>query len=129
MDRSHATPVFTLQALGLADGALEPLGKLLRRESSVLKRCTMLRVFRLVLVWAVSTGAVAEVSVSPGGIVRWPGAGIDRCGQVDGVWDAVGDACWYPIDLLRAPGKDCRRLEGKVRHHWRLARFLQSRDC
>ena len=64
----------------------------------------MLRVFRLVLVWAVSTGAVAEVSVSPGGIVRWPGAGIDRCGQVDRVWDAVGDACWYPIDLLTPEG-------------------------
>ena len=63
------------------------------------------RVVLLTLASALSTAVTAQVVVSPGGIVRWPGADIDRCGRADRVWDAVADACWYPIDLLEPEGQ------------------------
>jgi murein DD-endopeptidase MepM/ murein hydrolase activator NlpD len=63
------------------------------------------RVLLLTLASTLSTAATAEVLVPPGGVVRWPGADIDRCGQADRVWDAVAGACWYPIDLLELEGK------------------------
>ena len=104
MDRYHATSGFTPRLFGIAPAALVGLDKILQKEGTVLKKCTLPRVFFLILAWAISSGATAEVSVSPGGVVRWPGAGIDRCGQAGEVWDAVGDACWYPIDLLASEG-------------------------
>ncbi|MFN7961583.1 MAG: M23 family metallopeptidase [Thermoanaerobaculia bacterium] len=38
-------------------------------------------------------------------MVRWPGSEIRACGVVGGgSWEPVAGACWYPVDLERAPG-------------------------
>jgi Peptidase family M23 len=48
--------------------------------------------------------AVAARAVSPGGVVRWSGHGIESCRLADLEWKPWADACWYPIDLLQEPG-------------------------
>jgi murein DD-endopeptidase MepM/ murein hydrolase activator NlpD len=48
--------------------------------------------------------AAAQVTVAPGSMVRWPGEGIDQCSLAERSWQAMDDACWYPIDLLTAEG-------------------------
>lgn len=70
-----------------------------------MRAATLSRVVYLGVFLVLSTTVIAEVTVSPGGIVRWPGADIDRCGQGGRVWDTVSDACWYPIDLLAPEGE------------------------
>lgn len=46
--------------------------------------------------------ATPEAIVPPGGLVRWPGEGIESCGR-DGVsWEPMAHACWYPVDLLES---------------------------
>ena len=78
-------------------------------------RC--LRVARTVALVAlsVSVGAAAtagaqaqkqgpEVSTRPGGIVRWSAPGTKRCGMAGRTWPALGETCYYPIDVLRRPG-------------------------
>jgi len=46
----------------------------------------------------------AGVTVSPGSLVRWPGEGIEKCGQGDRSWKPMAGECWYPIDLLASEG-------------------------
>jgi murein DD-endopeptidase MepM/ murein hydrolase activator NlpD len=64
---------------------------------------------------AAGAGEGAALTASPGTLVRWAGAGTDRCGMDGEVWAALGDTCWYPIDLLRPPGKAevARWLQGR----------------
>jgi len=38
--------------------------------------------------------------VPPGGLVRWPGSGIERCALGERQWPPRDGACWYPVDLL-----------------------------
>ncbi len=45
-----------------------------------------------------------QVEVSPGAVVRWPGAEIESCGGGGERWPPLNHACWYPIDLLAAEG-------------------------
>ena len=42
--------------------------------------------------------------VAPGGLVRWPGEGVDRCGLQDRTWLPLAGDCWYAIDLLTPQG-------------------------
>lgn len=49
---------------------------------------------------------VAEtLAVAPGGIVRWPGVDVDRCGQADRTFEPVSGDCWYAVDLLTPEGE------------------------
>ncbi len=43
--------------------------------------------------------ALSRVSVVPGGVYRWSGP-ASSCGTGSESWEAIGDSCWYPIDLL-----------------------------
>lgn len=45
-----------------------------------------------------------EVATRPGGIVRWSAPGTKRCGMAGRTWPALGETCYFPIDLLRKPG-------------------------
>lgn len=44
-------------------------------------------------------------TVAPGSLVRWPGEGIENCGQGDRSWEPLAGECWYPIDLLAPEGE------------------------
>ena len=55
--------------------------------------------------------------VDPGGLVRWTGPDTERCAMEGESWAPLGDTCWYPIDLLRAPGRlTVVRTAGGRRH-------------
>ena len=41
------------------------------------------------------------VDVLPGGVVRWPGDGIELCGDEHETWRPRDGACYYPVDLDR----------------------------
>jgi len=53
---------------------------------------------------AAQAAPVAELEVVPGGVVRWPGVDLVRCGIDDRSWMPLANACWYPVDLLRTAG-------------------------
>jgi hypothetical protein len=51
--------------------------------------------------------AGAAATVVPGGVVRWGGAGTERCGFGGGGgerWEPIDGVCWYPVDLSRSAG-------------------------
>ncbi len=48
--------------------------------------------------------AAPEVTAPPGGLVRWPGPQLERCGRGAAGWSPIDGACWYPIDLLEKAG-------------------------
>ena len=50
------------------------------------------------------TTASTDVKVPPGGVVRWIGDGTTACAMEGKRWEARGDTCWYPVDLLHAAG-------------------------
>lgn len=58
------------------------------------------------LLAAVAAPAVPSSSkvVRPGTLVRWPGAGISSCALGGRSFEPLGDACWYPVDLLHRAG-------------------------
>lgn len=57
-----------------------------------------------------------QVTVRPGGVVRWPGSGITQCAMAGREWHPLDEACWYPIDLLREPGPmDLERVRQGIR--------------
>lgn len=64
------------------------------------------------LAWAAAAGAeeAREVvvppgaPVPPGSVVRWEGAGTERCGLGGDEWPALGGSCFFPIDLERPAG-------------------------
>ncbi len=41
-----------------------------------------------------------SLQVRPGSLVRWQGAGVSMCSAMERTWPAIGDTCWYPVDLL-----------------------------
>lgn len=45
-----------------------------------------------------------EISVTPGGLVRWSGEGIEKCALGDRSWEPLAGDCWFPIDLLTEKG-------------------------
>lgn len=47
---------------------------------------------------------VDRITVAPGGVVRWPGVDISTCAANGAAWRPLGEACWYPVDLLTEPG-------------------------
>lgn len=57
------------------------------------------------LLAALALGAAPPApTVDPGGLVRWPGPGTERCAMEGRSWEPIGEDCWYPIDLLRGSG-------------------------
>lgn len=44
------------------------------------------------------------VDVVPGGLVRWAGEGLVRCGDARETWAPAGGACLYPVDLAQPEG-------------------------
>jgi murein DD-endopeptidase MepM/ murein hydrolase activator NlpD len=44
---------------------------------------------------------VATVEAVPGGVVRWSAPGTKRCAMNGRSWAALGDTCYYPVDLLQ----------------------------
>lgn len=46
----------------------------------------------------------ADAEVAPGGLVRWSGEGTTACAMEGEHWEARNGTCWYPVDLLHAPG-------------------------
>jgi murein DD-endopeptidase MepM/ murein hydrolase activator NlpD len=44
------------------------------------------------------------VGVVPGGVARWPGEGITRCGDAREEWAPLDGACYYPVDLGQESG-------------------------
>jgi murein DD-endopeptidase MepM/ murein hydrolase activator NlpD len=67
---------------------------------------------RRVVVFAIATGLGlvtssclgAALAVAPGGLVRWPGEGVEGCGWQGQNWLPIDSVCWYPIDLLTPEG-------------------------
>jgi hypothetical protein len=86
-------------ASGLALGSLE-------RRFGVSVRSKLSPVRFLLLIASLALPAMAgPLSVAPGGVVRWPGDEVERCGQAGRTWEAVAGDCWYPIDLLTPEGE------------------------
>lgn len=57
--------------------------------------------------------AARTVDVVPGGVVRWAGEGVTRCGDAREEWAPVDDACFYPVDLGQPEGTlEVRRERG-----------------
>lgn len=53
----------------------------------------------------VPTAAAAPAAdVVPGGVARWAGEGITRCGDARETWKPLAGACFYPVDLGQAEG-------------------------
>lgn len=48
--------------------------------------------------------APPPLTVKPGGIVRWPGLGLEQCGRSEERWAPIEGICYYPIDLLAKAG-------------------------
>ena len=51
-----------------------------------------------------AAGPVAKVSAVPGAVVRWAAPGTTQCGMKGRSWAALRGTCYYPVDLLQAPG-------------------------
>lgn len=72
----------------------------------MLMRFEKLPVGYLLLIWSLTVPVAAEIlSVAPGGIVRWPGENVERCGKADRTWEPAAGDCLYPIDLLTPAGE------------------------
>lgn len=68
--------------------------------------------------------AAAELPVAPGTVVRWGGAGTERCAAAREEWGPVDGVCYYPVDLLAGAGTvEVRRRVGGA---WRTARLRVS---
>ena len=46
----------------------------------------------------------SDVGVVPGGVARWAGKGITRCGDGRETWPPLDGACYYPVDLGQEAG-------------------------
>jgi murein DD-endopeptidase MepM/ murein hydrolase activator NlpD len=59
----------------------------------------------LMLMVALSNLGVSwALEVVPGGVVVWPGSGVERCTLGERSFAPRDGACTYPVDLLTAPG-------------------------
>jgi murein DD-endopeptidase MepM/ murein hydrolase activator NlpD len=47
---------------------------------------------------------IADIEALQGTVVRWSVPGTKRCGMGGRSWAALQETCYYPIDMLRAPG-------------------------
>lgn len=67
--------------------------------------------------------AQSAPTVAPGGLARWTGEGISRCGLEDESWPPEGNSCYYPVDLLVEPGAVtvARRLGEGESASWQTA--------
>jgi len=48
--------------------------------------------------------AAAQGEQVPGTLVRWPAAGATACAMEGRAFAPLGDQCYFPVDLLQAPG-------------------------
>jgi murein DD-endopeptidase MepM/ murein hydrolase activator NlpD len=77
------------------------------------KRCSLAAALGAVSVAAGPTPAtarsaddpVATVEAVQGTIVRWSVPGTKTCAMGKRSWDALQETCYYPIDMLHAPGR------------------------
>jgi murein DD-endopeptidase MepM/ murein hydrolase activator NlpD len=51
-----------------------------------------------------SPAGAPAVGVVPGGVARWAGEGIERCGDTRETWPPLDGACYYPVDLGQPAG-------------------------
>lgn len=51
-----------------------------------------------------ASSSSADPVVAPGGLVRWPGEGVESCGWQGQKWQPIEGSCWYPVDLLTPAG-------------------------
>ncbi len=51
------------------------------------------------LVVAALGAPAATLEVRPGAVVRWSGGDTTSCAMGERRWPALGDTCWYPVDL------------------------------
>ncbi len=49
---------------------------------------------------AATAAAATPPEVRPGGVVRWRGDGVTACTLAGRSWAPLGDACFFPVDLL-----------------------------
>lgn len=67
------------------------------------------RIFRCLcfgfLITSVASAAGLSVEVEQGGVARWEGEGITRCGMDGRGFSPVDGSCWFPVDFRRDPGK------------------------
>ncbi len=77
-----------------------------------------LAVVALAVVPAPPAAAAAPAAVAaPGSVVRWGGPGTTRCGWQGETFPPLGGTCFYPVDLLAAPGSlTAVRWVGETRH-------------
>jgi hypothetical protein len=62
------------------------------------------------------TANVATSSAAPGTVVRWHAAGTTRCSMKGRSWAALGETCYYPIDLEQMPGANISILRSGAGH-------------
>ena len=79
---------------------------------AVLKRCSVAAALCALSVAVLPVAAaspaaapVANIEAVQGTIVRWSVPGTKRCGMGGRSWAALQETCYYPIDLLQAPGR------------------------
>jgi murein DD-endopeptidase MepM/ murein hydrolase activator NlpD len=77
-----------------------------------LKRCSLAAALGVLPVAVGPVGAatravdvpVPTIEAVQGSVVRWSVPGTKRCSMGERSWDALQETCYYPIDMLRAPG-------------------------
>jgi murein DD-endopeptidase MepM/ murein hydrolase activator NlpD len=78
----------------------------------VLKRCSLAAALGALSVAAGSVPAAARAADAPvvtieavqGTVVRWSVPGTKRCAMGGRSWAALQETCYYPVDMLHAPG-------------------------
>lgn len=66
------------------------------------------------LLAAASAFAAGPPQVTPGTVVRWPGAGVESCTSGGRSWAPAGDGCYYAVDLTASGTlRFERRREGR----------------
>jgi len=76
-----------------------------------------MRTFAVVSTLLAAALALADPppQVTPGTVVRWPGAGIESCTAGGRTWAPTGDACFFPVDLTASGTLELgRRLGGRA---------------
>lgn len=72
-----------------------------RRVRSLVLICGIVTVLSA----SASLAAGYKVEVEQGGVARWDGENVTRCGMDGRNFHPVDGSCWYPIDFERAPGR------------------------
>ncbi len=75
---------------------------------------------------AIPSGACAVedeavvLAADPGTVVRWQAAGTTRCEGRSETWPAIGDTCYFPVDLLATGSYQIGRWRGGERETARI---------